>query len=137
MHVLRPGARRKSQEEEEAVNPAKIHAAILNPRRRAVKAGLTDGLLPGLIAFNFVLTIEDIRLCLGVLNRAKFLFILALSAVAAGRAAANAQEAPPAGIDLRQWKWSGALSLNYRNIGAKPIEIEIEIQLLLTDLFFR
>jgi len=71
---------------------------------------------------------------LGVLNRAKFLFILALFC---GRAAANAQEAPPPGLDLRQWRWSGALSLNYRNIGAKPIEIEIENQLFLADLFFR
>lgn len=35
------------------------------------------------------------------------------------------------------WRSSGALSLNYRNIGAKPIEIEIENQLALADIFVR
>ncbi|MBI4396597.1 MAG: hypothetical protein HY548_05845 [Elusimicrobia bacterium] len=38
---------------------------------------------------------------------------------------------------LSGWRWGGALSLNYRNIGAKPIEIEIENQVQLTDIFFR
>ncbi len=41
------------------------------------------------------------------------------------------------GKALSAWRWGGSLSLNYRNIGAKPIEIEIENQLLLTDVFFR
>jgi hypothetical protein len=35
------------------------------------------------------------------------------------------------------WRWGGAVSLNYRNIGAKPVEIEIENQILLTDTFLR
>jgi hypothetical protein len=35
------------------------------------------------------------------------------------------------------WRAGGALSMNYRNIGAKPIEIEIENQLALTDVYIR
>lgn len=42
-----------------------------------------------------------------------------------------------AAYSLGVWRWGGALSLNYRNIGAKPIEIEIENQLMITDIFFR
>jgi hypothetical protein len=41
------------------------------------------------------------------------------------------------GKTFEKWRWGGALSLNYRNIGAKPIEIEIEHQLFLADIFFR
>jgi hypothetical protein len=53
------------------------------------------------------------------------------------RAQEQASAAPEVSLSLEKWRWSGAFSLNYRNIGAKPIEIEVEHQLLLTDVFFR
>jgi len=38
---------------------------------------------------------------------------------------------------LNNWRWGGSLSFTYRNIGARPIEIEIENQMALTDMYFR
>jgi hypothetical protein len=51
--------------------------------------------------------------------------------------AGAAREVKSPELTFQGWRASGALSFNYRNIGAKPIEIEIENQILLTDIFFR
>jgi hypothetical protein len=68
----------------------------------------------------------------GILFGATFVYAEELPPAAQGRQSWNG-ESPLAG----PWRWGGALSLNYRNIGARPLEIEIEHQLVLADIFVR
>lgn len=35
------------------------------------------------------------------------------------------------------WRWSGNLTMNFRGIGQRPLEVEVENQLVLSDVFMR
>ena len=63
--------------------------------------------------------------------------LLVLSSLGLGSVSRAAGQNSSFPLNMDGWQWGGSLSLAYRNIGAAPIEIEIENQLLLSDIFFR